>query len=454
MGTDNPDIVGIVDSVKHPSVRRFLEMVARPDLRSEIPEQYQKHWENKGYSGNVQIVRCRIADHPCELTFSLFFNVDEVIQTGILIRFQGETLLNEVRKGDALDFMATKRIDPVVFLKQNYASAGSGTRLESPSFTLAVDDDSEEPLFRAVLQLTGKGADDMRSIWAELLATNSQRLGKDQASPIFKTWLRRERDRIDLQYLRFARLLLPRSQDVVHFASQGHTCIVAGKRMRGTHIRQMIDAVDPEWWGGMFFGLNQGALVRVPHDQKDRLLALKSFASSYEFPIEEIFIDNRHLYSVLFVGPEALVWRTRHQAVADMSIALPEVAATPAKGGVLSRLKERFTPSSGAAAPAGPPAEESPADEAPSPNAYWVARAENAYMTALRDKSADLKNVRKQYLQVLYDSDVGRFYRNPAELLIEVQGTLEQALAKDPVALQKEAALAEAHVTIFYEERE
>jgi hypothetical protein len=453
MGTGPKDIVGIPDSAKFPEVRRFLAMVARPDLRSEIPEQYQKHWENKGFTGTVQIVRCRIADHPCELTFSLFFNGEEVIQTGIMIRYQGETLLNEVRKGDALDYMASKRIDPVVFLKQMYPTTGSGKRMESPSFTLAVDDDAEAPVLRAMRQLTGKDEEELRAIWAELLATNSKRLAKDQVGPIFRTWLRRERDRIDLQYLRFAELLQPRAQDVVQFAAQGHTGIVRCKRLRGTQIRAMIDAAEPEWWGGAFYGLNQGVLVRVAHEENDRLRVLKSFESGFEFPVEDIYIDNRHLYSVIFVGEEALAWRTRQQAVADASMALPEVAAGSTKG-VLSRLKDKFAASPAAPAAGDAPVGQSQPEDMPASSGYWAARAEKAYMKALRDKSADLKNLRKEYLQALYDSSPARFYRNPAELLIEVQGAIEHALAKDPVALQKEAALIEAHVTIFYEEQQ
>jgi hypothetical protein len=439
---------GTLDAVKNPAVRRFLKMVARPDLRAEFPEQYEKRWENKGFSGKVQIIRCKIADHPCELVFSLFFNADEVIQTGIVIKYQGEALLNEVRKGDALDFKTTRRIDPVAFLKAAYPWTNTGTPPDSVSFTLAVDDDSEAEVWRAVRQLTGKSDPELQLIWGELIASNAQRMGKDQVSPIIKTWLKKERDRIDLEYLRFAQVLLPRSQDVVHFAVPGHTCAVVTKHMRGTQIRELIDAVEPEWWGGMFFGLNQGQLVRIAHEQKDRLLALKNFASAYEFPVEEIFIDNRHLYSVLFVGQEALVWRTRHQAAAEFSMTMPTVAAAPDKGdGFLSRLKRKPPPP-----PPVPETDESPANEAPAMNPYKMVRAEKAYMEALRKKSGELKTLRKEYLQLLYDSDPRRFQNAPEELRAEIQGAIEKALGKDAAGIQKEAALIEAHVTIFFEE--
>ena len=450
MSIENTDSGGFVASATHSTVRRFLKMVARPDLRADFPEQYQKHWENKGFSGNVQIIRCKIADHPCELVFSLFFNAGEVIQTGIVIKYQGEALLNEVRKGDTLNFRETRRIDPVAFLKAAYPWTNTGTAPDSESFTLSVDDDSEAEVWRAVRHLTGKSDPEIQLIWGELIAGNSQRKGIDRVSPIIKTWLKKERDRIDLEYLRFAQVLLPRSQNVVHFAAPGHACAVVTKPMRGTRIRELIDAVEPEWWGGMFFGLNQGQLVRIAHEQKDRLLALKSFESSYEFPVEEIFIDNRHLYSVLFVGQEALVWRTRQQAAADFSMTMPTVAAGPHKGdGFLSRLKRKPPPPLPV-----PQADENPADEALAMNPYKMVRAEKAYMAALRKKTGDLKELRKDYLQLLYDSDPRRFQHNPEELRAEIQGAIEKALGKDAPGIQKEAALIEAHVTIFFEERQ
>ena len=128
MGTGIPPASEFEHSANHPVVRRFLRMIARSDLRSEFPEQYKKNWENKGVNGSVQIIRCKIADCPCELVFSLFFSADEVVQTGIVIKFEGQTLLNEVQKGDSLGFQATRRIDPVAFLKTNYGAAGSAVK--------------------------------------------------------------------------------------------------------------------------------------------------------------------------------------------------------------------------------------------------------------------------------------------------------------------------------------
>ncbi len=450
---DETERRGAVHAALHPTVKRFLKMVARPDLRSEFPEQYQKNWEDKGEMGVVRIIRCRIADHPCELTFSLFFMGEAVKQTGIVIKYQGEALLNEVRKGDVLRFHATKRIDPVVFLKESYPTSSPGMPTGSVSYALEVDDDAEAEVFRAVEQLTGKSEYELRDIWQELIATNTTRRGTDQVSPIIKTWLKRERDRIDLQYLRFAELLLPRAQEVAYFSAHGHTCIVVARRMHGGRIRRMIDAVEPEWWGGTFYGLNMGKLVRMPHEQKDRLLALKSFTGELEFPVEEIYIDNRHIYAVLFVGQEALVWRTLDQAAPDFTGVMPVVAAAPAEKSesFLSRLKRKA-----AAAPAVPveQAEAALPYEAPSVHPYLVARAEKAYMAALRERSAELKEARKEFLQLLYDSNVGRFLNNPEEFKGEIQGAIAKALRKDAAGIQKEAALIEAHVTIFYAERE
>src|SRR4051812_4729843 len=103
---------------------QFVAMVDRPDLRSGFPEQFQKHWENQGKSGTVQMFRVGLVDQPCEITYSMFFtgDVEEIMQTGIHVKFKGETIINEVRKGDALDFRRTKRIDPVAFLKETFGT--------------------------------------------------------------------------------------------------------------------------------------------------------------------------------------------------------------------------------------------------------------------------------------------------------------------------------------------
>ena len=91
-----------MDVSDHMSLMQSLaKMAALPDLQSDFPEQYSKHWQNQGKSGTVQIFNARLIDQPCELTFRLFFCGEQVIQTGILVKFQDQAAINEVRKGDA-----------------------------------------------------------------------------------------------------------------------------------------------------------------------------------------------------------------------------------------------------------------------------------------------------------------------------------------------------------------
>ena len=433
----------------HPTTRRFLQMIARPDLRAEFPEQFEKHWENKGLSGTVRILHFRIANHPCDLTFSLFFNGEEVVQTGIVIKYQGEPLLNEVQKGDSLNYMVAKRIDPIAFLKLNYPNAGPGLPAETQSYTLAVDDDSEPEVLRAVQHLTGKSEFELQAIWQELLVTNDQRAGVHRVSPIIKTWLKKERDRIDLQYLRFAEILQPRTGDVMQYSRGAHQCVVVRKGISGQRIREMIDVAEPEWWGGMYFGMNQGQLVRVPHEAKDRYLVLEGLDSKFEFPVEEIFVDNRQIYAVMFVGEEALVWRTLHQAAPDFSQTMPEVASLPQQpakeSGLLSRLKPK-------AVEPEPESSAMPEPTAPEAHPYLVARAEKEYMAALRGRKPELKAARQEYLRLVYESDPNRYAANPAELSAEICGAAEKALGRDAAAIQREASLLDAYVTIFFED--
>jgi hypothetical protein len=57
MGSGIPTDTDFESGAKHPVVRRFPHMFARPDLRSVFPGQFEKHWENKGVTGIVQIIR-------------------------------------------------------------------------------------------------------------------------------------------------------------------------------------------------------------------------------------------------------------------------------------------------------------------------------------------------------------------------------------------------------------
>jgi hypothetical protein len=445
------DIAGI-DNLNRP---QFLAMIAQPDLAADFPEQYEKHWQDQGVSGTARILTFQILEHPCELTFNLFFSGEEVRQTGIIVKFRDETMLNVVRKGDALDYNRTKRIDPIAFLRQTFLAPSDTPADDLPppasvSFALTIDDDSEPQVFRAVQQLTGRGESELRAIWGELIATNGKRSSREQVSPIITTWLKKERDRIDLDYLRFAQLLRPRDRQVVHFSAPGHTCVVVTRQMPGSHIRERVDGAEPEWWGGQFYARRQaagGRLVAVPHEQKDRLLALKRFEPSLEFPVEEIFIDNRQIYAVMFVGEEALVWRTARQPAPEApGMTSKAVASRPlANHPLLDPSRSAFEP---------PPEipEEPPPPEGVHP--FVLARAEKLYMDALAAKSSLLKEARKEYMRQLFASDPARFDNRAEEFRREIMEAAGKALRRDLAGIQREAALVDAHVTIFYAERE
>ena len=433
--------------------KKFSKIVSKPDLKSELPEQNKKHWENQGRSGTQQIIHVRLVDQPCEMTFSLFMSpTDEVIQTGIVIKYQNEPVLNEVRKGDALGYKETKRIDPVAFLKGNFATAteeapwGPGVgQVASDSFTLEVDDDSEEEVFRAVEHLCGRTQEELKEFWQGLIAGNGTRLGKDQVSPIIKTWLKRERDRLDMQYLRDADLLLPKEKEIQDFAGHQRFYTVVSKRERGNVIREKVDSADPDWWGGMLYGNQRGKLVRVPHDPRDRVKLLKTFDGAVEFPVEEIFIDHRHIYSVVFIGEEALVFRTRNQVSTFLQKGAPK---GPAQGDTRAqRLR---------ASAAAPPKsdEEWAAEVTGEVHPFMVAKAEKAYMEALKKRTPELNAARKEFMELSYKANRWKFKANPEELKKEIEGAIVKALGKDVAGIQKEAALIGAHVTIFYAEIE
>jgi hypothetical protein len=316
--------------------------------------------------------------------------------------------------------------------------------VESDSFTLEVDDDSEEEVFRAVEHLSGRNQEELKTIWQGLIAGNGTRLGKDQVSPIIKTWLKRERDRLDLQYLRDADLLLPKEKEIQDFAGHQRFYTVVSKRVRGNLIREKVDAVEPEWWGGMFFGNLHGRLVRVPRDSRERLKLLKTFDSAMEFPTEEIYIDHRHIYSVLFIGDEALVFRTRNQVSPYMQKGAPAGAAQSA-GSRAERLQQSTAAQSDA---------EWAAEAVGEVHPFIVAKAEKSYMEALKKRSPELNEKRKEFLDLTYRSNRFKFRGNAEELRTEMEGAISKALGKDAAGVQKEAALIAAHVTIYYAENE
>lgn len=440
-------------STQRALMEQFVKMVDRTDLRPGFPDQFRKNWENQGRMGTVRIFTVQLVDLPCELTFSLFFDQEEVIQTGIRIKYKNVEIVNAVQKGDALDYKNRQRIDPVAFLKQHYGTQRVAARRgggDAESFTLTVDDDSEPQVYRAVEQLTGQTTEALKELWQKLINTNATRAGKDKISPIIKTWLKGQRDKLDMQFLTDAQLLQERLAEVNYFQAHGRTYVVACKRLAGHGIRAKIDSADPEWWGGTYYALRQGELVRMPHDEKDRLKMLRSFDTALEFPVEEIYIEGRHVYSVMFIADEALVWRTRDTINPDMPVYIP-----PDEPGKVGRLMSRFKrkSSEGAAeaesAPAVPPV---PAG--PKVHPFHLAKAENAYLEALQTRSPDLNDRRQEYMKLLYDSDRMRFARGAEELEMEMGGGVSQALKRDLGAMQREMALVRAHVTIFWEEQQ
>ncbi len=436
-------------------MQRFAKMVDKPNLRSEFPEQFSKHWENKGRSGVVQIIQASLISEPCDLKFSLFFDGEEVIQTGILIRFQQEPVVNEVRKGDYLDYKNSQRVDPVAFLKEHYATVaadGLSQEFTSESFALATDDDAEPQVMRAVVQLTGKSEEELKATWSHLVSSNPTRVWNEQVSPIIKTWLKKRRDQLDMQFLQDARILHPREQEVSQFTAHDRFYTVITKALSGDAIREKIDSTDPEWWGGAFYAYVNTIFARVPHDPRDRLLFLKNFDSSAEFATEEIFVDNRHIYSVVYTGEEALVWRTRNQVSAEtLGIFQPQVE-TPEPGRVGKLMAKLAGKSAETPAASALELEES---SLPAAHPYMVLRAEKAYVEALRARTAELNERRKEYLTLLYDSDPSRFRGVPEDLLVEIDPVIaKKALRKNAAALERERKVLGAHVTLFYDERE
>jgi hypothetical protein len=440
-------------SYQHAAMQRFVKMVDKPNLRSEFPEQFSKHWENKGRSGTVRIIQASLVNEPCDLKFSLFFDGEEVIQTGVQIKFQQEPLINEVRKGDVLDYKNTQRVDLVAFLKQNYGSLsadGLPREYTSASYALAIDDDAEPQVFRAVRQLTGKSEEEIKEQWTRLVATNPERPGKDRVSPIIKVWLKKERDRLDMQYLQDARILHPRTQEVTQFVAHDRFYTVITKNLSVDAIRANIDCADPEWWSGSFYAYVNTIFSRVPHDPRDRLTFLDQFDSSAEFLTEEIFVDNRHIYSVIYVGEEALVWRTRNQ-VSAAPVGAFQPPAEPAEPGAGRKLLDRLTGKS-LEAP-GEAVMELEESSLPAAHPYMVLRAEKAYLKAL-PKAPTLNERRREYFTLLYDSDPSRFRGNPDELLAEMDAPIARLMRKHAAALERERRLLHAHVVIFYDERE
>ena len=125
-----------------------------------------------------------------------------------------------------------------------------------------------------------------------------------------------------MHFCRMPTWLNRRTQETSVFTAHGRTYTVTLQEMRGRLIREKIDHAQPEWWGGTFYAISHGRLTRIPHDQKDRLLARRCFDDGLEFPVEEIFVDHRHIYCVIFTADEAIVWRTR-----NTSPSLPDTAA-------------------------------------------------------------------------------------------------------------------------------
>jgi uncharacterized protein YeaO (DUF488 family) len=65
-----------------------------------------------------------------------------------------------------------------------------------------------------------------------------------------------------------------------------------------------------------------------------------------------------------------------------------------------------------------------------------------------------LKEARKEYMRQLFASDPARFDNRAEEFRREIMEAAGKALRRDLAGIQREAALVDAHVTIFYAERE
>jgi len=454
-------------SVHRSLMRQFTEAVDRGNLKTDFPEQFQKHWENQGQSGLLRIFDVRLINVPCEMRFSLYFSGEEIIQTGIHIRYKDLVIVNEVQRGDVLNYRAEKRIDPVAFLQERFATKKTAEAdaaaftapqpEESQSFTLTLDDDAEPQVFRAVEQLTGMNKEELRVLWNELLQDNPYRPSLEKISPIIKTWLKKERDRLDMMYLRDVHLLEERHDNIERFEGHGRAYAVVCKTCSGNLIREWIDQTDPEWWGGMFFAIRHGRLCKIPHDQNDRLVALRSFDGAIDFPVEEIFIGDRHIYSVVFIADEAIVWRTRNSVMPVVKGAFGYPGAVQSAENPLEKFLGHFKRKAGVAAE--PEAdlvleEVAPEQEGAGANAFFVARAERDYMNALTAKSAELNAKRTDYMTILYDSDTWRFRNKPDDLRVEMEEAAEKALGKDAGGIAREKALITAHATIFIAEKQ
>ena len=281
-----------------------------------------------------------------------------------------------------------------------------------------------------------EAARELKEQWSELVATNPQRSGMYQVSPIIRIWLKKERDRMDMQNLQGARILHPREQEVTRFATHHRFYTVITKLLTGGEIRSKIDSTDPEWWGGSYYAYVNTIFSRVPHDPRDRFTFLDAFDPGATFVCEETFIDNRHIYTVVYVGDEnreALVWRTRNQVTAQV-IGIFEPPPEPQRGRarqIMDKLAGKEEPAEAAV-----DVEES---LLPAAHPYRVLQAEKAYVLAL-PKSPTLNDRRREYLTLLYDSDPSRFRGNIDVILSEIDGLLLKVFKKKPAGLERGAA--------------
>ncbi|HVT82791.1 MAG TPA: hypothetical protein VHM90_19290, partial [Phycisphaerae bacterium] len=318
-------------------------------------------------------------------------------------------------------------------------------------YALEIDEDSEPQVFRAVEQLTGRSAESLKEQWSALVATNPERSGMEQVSPIIRIWLKKVRDRLDMQYLQGARLLHPREKEVTQFVVNDRFFTVITKAFTGQEIRGKIDSTDPEWWGGAYYAYVNTVFSKVPHDSRDRFTFLDKYDLGAAFSCEEIFVDNRHIYTVIYTGEdgsEALVWRTRNQ-VSSEAIGIFQAPAEPAERGKTRQWIDKL------AGKDEPQAQAVETEESllPAAHPYRVLQSEKAYVLAL-PRSPTLNERRREYISLLYDSDPSKYHGKMEQLLEEVDGLLRKVFKKNPPGLERERRLLQAHAVIFYDERE
>ncbi len=431
-------------SVQEVLLAQFVRMLDEEELHCAEPEQFDSHWDNHGKPGLGKVIQVGLEGQPCEMRLTLFFDGPEVVKTGVLVKYRGESIINEVRLGDAVGFLQKhQRVDVIGYLRQMYGSAQPSPAEEAgagggdESFALMVDQDSENLMMQAVMQLTGRTEADLRAIWNQLLQTNPKRTSHTQVSPFIKIWLRKERTQLDRMFLDEAWILRPRDGSLetgtfnwVVMGSKGDRAYtVELLRMTGAQIKEKAAAAEAHWWNGMYWGLQNGRLARLPEETGELEKQVRGLNSHAFFEVEKISINGRTLYWVILEGrARTMVWRAEvEEPMPPLLEMMPEAVKEQGKlGKLMGRLVGKGKGQESHSATAG-------ADvEPPQPTAaeqFHLAHAERLYVRALLGKGADLDEARGRYIGVLYESDPTRFFAQPADLRTEMLRTVKKGLA-------------------------